>query len=78
MGQSISSVTVQNIGLFFHLLFVFGFIGGIGIATTLRFMAAFGGYRKAADVALLLSLIRPLVAVVVISLFCTISFGFWT
>ena len=75
MGQ-VSSLVVPNIGLFFHLFFVFGFVGGILTATTLRFAAAL--YRKPAEVALLLSLIRPLVAVVVISLLCTISFGFWT
>ena len=78
MSSVVSPDDIPNIGLFFHLFFVFGFIGGIGIATTLRFAAAYGGYRKASDVALLLSLVRPLVAVVVLSLLCTISFGFWT
>jgi hypothetical protein len=64
--------------LFLHLFFVFLFIGAITVATILRFSAGFGGYQKPTEVATLLSLVRPLVAVVVLSLVLTVCFGFWT
>jgi uncharacterized membrane protein len=66
-----------NISLFLHLFFVFIFIGGITVATVLRFTVALNAYKKASEIATILAIVRPLVAVVVSSLIVLIAFGFW-
>lgn len=66
-----------NISLFLHLFFVLLYVGSVITASVIRFSVAFGTDQKAYDVGLLLSIVRPLVPLVVISLLVAMAFGFW-
>eukprot|EP01041_Mallomonas_annulata_P011314 gene11314-23672_t len=68
-------LTRKKAAIFLHLIFAFLFVGSIITASVLRFYVALNSKLSPASVGILLSLVRPLIPLVVISLLGIILFA---
>mmetsp|Transcript_13502 Transcript_13502/g.13570 ORF Transcript_13502/g.13570 Transcript_13502/m.13570 type:complete len:177 (-) Transcript_13502:165-695(-) len=72
-----SGDATKQISLFLHILFAMIYVGGLMTASILRFYAAYSSTLEVSQIATLLSLIRPLVPIVVVSFLVAVGLGFW-